>query len=49
MSIARTALKTTAVVGAVGAACVAYAAGIEVRWFTLRRVTVPVLPEEAPR
>ncbi|MFG1906601.1 metallophosphoesterase [Kribbella sp. NPDC048928] len=45
MSIARTALKTTAVVTAVGAACVAYAAGIEVRWFTLRRFTVPVLPE----
>ena len=42
--IASTTLKTTAVVGAVGAACVAYAAAIEVRWFTLRRVTVPVLP-----
>jgi uncharacterized protein len=42
--LATTTLKTTAVVGAVGAACVAYAAGIEVRWFTLRRVTVPVLP-----
>ncbi|TCO47670.1 hypothetical protein EV646_105223 [Kribbella antiqua] len=43
--LATTTLKTTAVVGAVGAACVAYAAGIEVRWFTLRRFTVPVLPE----
>lgn len=42
--LARTTLKTAAVVSAVGAACVAYAAAIEVRWFTLRRVTVPVLP-----
>jgi hypothetical protein len=42
--IATTTLKTTAVVSAVGAACVAYAAGIEVRWYTLRRLTVPVLP-----
>ena len=33
------------VVAAAGAACVAYAAAIEVRWFTLRRFTVPVLPE----
>ncbi|TDU89402.1 putative MPP superfamily phosphohydrolase [Kribbella voronezhensis] len=37
-------LKTTAVVAGVGAACVAYAAGVEVRWYTLRRFTVPVLP-----
>ena len=43
--LVNTTLKTTAVVGAVGAACVAYAAAVEVRWFTLRRVTVPVLPE----
>ena len=43
--IVTTTLKTTAVVGAVGAGCVAYAAAVEVRWFTLRRVTVPVLPE----
>jgi predicted MPP superfamily phosphohydrolase len=42
--LATTTLKSTAVVAAVGAACVAYAAAIEVRWFTLRRVTVPVLP-----
>lgn len=42
--LATTTLKSAAVVGAVGAACVAYAAAIEVRWFTLRRVTVPVLP-----
>jgi len=42
--LARTTLKSAAVVTAAGAACVAYAAAIEVRWFTLRRVTVPVLP-----
>jgi predicted MPP superfamily phosphohydrolase len=30
--------------GLVGGATVAYAAGVEVRWFALRRVTVPVLP-----
>jgi predicted MPP superfamily phosphohydrolase len=42
--LAATTLKSAAVVGAVGAACVAYAATIEVRWFTLRKVTVPVLP-----
>ncbi|WP_112241596.1 metallophosphoesterase [Kribbella monticola] len=40
-------LKTTAVVAGVGAACVAYAAGVEVRWYTLRRFTVPVLPPGA--
>ncbi|TWD81014.1 putative MPP superfamily phosphohydrolase [Kribbella amoyensis] len=45
--LARTSLKTAAVVGAVGAACVGYAAAIEVRWFTLRRFTVPVLPPGA--
>ncbi|WP_433014107.1 metallophosphoesterase [Kribbella sp. CA-294648] len=42
--LAATTLKTAGVVTAVGAACVGYAAAIEVRWFTLRRVTVPVLP-----
>ncbi|WP_328332564.1 metallophosphoesterase [Kribbella sp. NBC_00382] len=42
--LATTTLKSAAVVTAVGAACVAYAAAVEVRWFTLRRVTVPVLP-----
>lgn len=41
--LATTSLKSAAVVTAAGAACVAYAAAIEVRWFTLRRVTVPVL------
>jgi predicted MPP superfamily phosphohydrolase len=40
-------LKTTAVVAGVGAACVAYAAGVEVRWYKLRRFTVPVLPAGA--
>ena len=45
--LAATTLKTTAVVAGVGAACVAYAAGIEVRWFTLRRFSVPVLPPGA--
>ncbi|MDX6282234.1 MAG: uncharacterized protein QOH03_3305 [Kribbellaceae bacterium] len=42
--LAATTLKSAAVVTAAGAACVAYAAAIEVRWFTLRRATVPVLP-----
>jgi len=45
--LATTTLKAGAVVGAVGAACVAYAAGIESRWYTLRRVTVPILPDGA--
>ncbi|TDD47573.1 metallophosphoesterase [Kribbella antibiotica] len=45
--IAGNTLKATAAVGAVGAACVAYAALVEVRWFTLRKVTVPVLPAGA--
>jgi predicted MPP superfamily phosphohydrolase len=41
-------MRTTArVLGAgvvAGAATVAYSAGVEVRWFALRRATVPVLP-----
>ncbi|MGC4936357.1 metallophosphoesterase [Kribbella sp. DT2] len=45
--LATTTLKTAGVIGAVGAACVGYAAAIEVRWFTLRRFTVPVLPPGA--
>ncbi|HYU85713.1 MAG TPA: metallophosphoesterase [Kribbellaceae bacterium] len=36
--------QATAAVGVAGAACVAYAAAIEVRWFTLRHATVAVLP-----
>jgi predicted MPP superfamily phosphohydrolase len=47
MSFTGSALKTAAVVAGVGAACVAYAAGVEVRWYTLRRFTVPVLPPGA--
>ena len=35
------AAATTAAVGALG---LGYAAGVEVRWFTLRRVSVPLLP-----
>jgi len=34
-------------IAATGAACVAYAAGVEVRSFRLRRITVPVLPAGA--
>jgi predicted MPP superfamily phosphohydrolase len=45
--LAKTTARTAAVVAAAGAACVAYAAVVEVRWFTLRRFTVPVLPEGA--
>jgi hypothetical protein len=45
--VAKSAFRSAAVVGAAGAACVAYAAAVEVRWFTLRRFTVPVLPQGA--
>jgi predicted MPP superfamily phosphohydrolase len=41
--LAKTTLVSTGAVAAAGAAGVAYAAGVEVRWFALRRVTVPVL------
>jgi uncharacterized protein len=48
MSTRHRALRTTSrVAGAAllgGAATLAYAAGVEVRWFALRRATVPVLP-----
>jgi hypothetical protein len=40
-------LKALGVTAAVGAACVGYAAGYEVRSFRLRRVEVPVLPPGA--
>ena len=44
----RPALRTTARLAGLaalgGAATLGYAAGVEVRWFALRRVTVPVLP-----
>lgn len=44
----RSPLRTLGAVVGVGAltgtACLAYAAGIEVRWFALRRVELPILP-----
>ena len=43
--ITRATGTTTAVVSAIGAACLAYAAA-EAQWFTLRRFTVPVLPPD---
>lgn len=42
--LTRAALGTTAAFAATGAATLAYAAGYEVRAYTLRRFTVPVLP-----
>jgi predicted MPP superfamily phosphohydrolase len=45
--LATATLRTTAVVAGVGAACVAYAVGIERNWYALRRFTVPVLPPGA--
>ena len=41
---ARAAATTAAVAAAVGALGLGYAAGVEVRWFALRRVSVPLLP-----
>ncbi len=43
----RQVLRTTAAVGAVGGACVAYGSLVEVRSFRLRRVTSAVLPAGA--
>jgi len=40
----RTAARVAGLVALGGAAALGYAAGVEVRWFALRRVTVPVLP-----
>ncbi|MFL6113524.1 MAG: metallophosphoesterase, partial [Catenulispora sp.] len=40
----RRAALAAAVTGVAGAAALGYAAGIEVRWFALRRVNLPVLP-----
>ncbi len=40
----RRALGLAALTGAAGAAGLAYAAGVEVRWFALRTAEVPVLP-----
>ncbi|HYO39073.1 MAG TPA: metallophosphoesterase [Nocardioidaceae bacterium] len=39
-----TAARLSAVAGGMGAAGLGWSAGVEVRWFALRRVTVPVLP-----
>jgi uncharacterized protein len=41
-------LRTALALGAVGAAGLGYAAGVEVRSFRLRRATVPVLPPGQP-
>jgi predicted MPP superfamily phosphohydrolase len=40
----RTTLRTAAAVGGLGAATLAYASLVELRWFALRRADVPVLP-----
>lgn len=41
-------LTTAAAVGALGVGALAWAAGVEVRWFALRRFEVPVLPPGTP-
>ncbi len=43
-ALARTG-RLTAAAALTGVATLGWAAGVEARWFTLRRVTVPVLPE----
>ncbi|MGH3463024.1 MAG: metallophosphoesterase [Kribbellaceae bacterium] len=40
----RTVGRIATAVGVTGAACVAYASTVEVRWFALRRATLPMLP-----
>lgn len=47
-SAARPARRVLGAVVAAGAAGLAWSAGVEVRWFALRRATLPVLPPEAP-
>ncbi|CAN5638907.1 hypothetical protein BH10ACT10_BH10ACT10_11790 [soil metagenome] len=42
--VLRTTARLTGLAAATGVAGVAYTAGVEVRWFALRRATVPVLP-----
>src|SRR5690349_24096558 len=41
----RTLARLAGLTAAAGVAGVGYSAGIEVRWFALRRATLPVLPE----
>ena len=43
-STVRTALRAASLVGLAGAAGLGWSAGVEVRWFVLRRQTLPVLP-----
>src|SRR5262245_14242133 len=40
----RTLGRTAALVGATGAACVAYASAVELRWFALRYASLAILP-----
>lgn len=47
-SAARPARRVLGAGVAAGAAGLAWSAGVEVRWFALRRATLPVLPPEAP-
>jgi predicted MPP superfamily phosphohydrolase len=42
--VLRTTARLTGLAAVGGVATLAYAAGVEVRWFALRRATVPVLP-----
>ncbi len=43
----RTVGRVAAAVGVTGAACVTYGSAVELRWYTLRRATLPVLPPGA--
>jgi predicted MPP superfamily phosphohydrolase len=47
-TVARRAARVTGGLALAGAAGIAYASGVESRWFTLRHVTVPVLPPGRP-
>ncbi|HET7385603.1 MAG TPA: metallophosphoesterase [Nocardioidaceae bacterium] len=42
--VARRVLRYAAATGAAGVACLGYAAAVEVRWFVLRELQLPVLP-----
>jgi uncharacterized protein len=46
--VVRATARTAGAVALAGAATLAYAAGVEVRWFALRTATVPVLPPGHP-